>query len=188
MRTEITNALNNRKEATAKQIAEDTGLELKDVINEINAMHRDGEVEREKRKGNEYTYWLSNPAVAAADSATEEKVPVFNFEAVKETIDEVIQETASANETHTDTDQIQIAEDVVAEPQLPAETFATVLVEKAIQILAEQLPKDVSLGIFSDGTIDVLDSATDTTYLCKPSELRDLLGCFHTLNSYKQAA
>ena len=65
MRDAITKIL-NRGEATAKAIAKAAGIELGDVLKVLNAMHRDAEVEREKRNGNEYVYWLATPSKPSA--------------------------------------------------------------------------------------------------------------------------
>lgn len=69
MRNAIKQELARRGEATAKQVADALGLEVKDVTIELNHMKADAEVEREKKKGNEYTWWLAQPLPALQTSA-----------------------------------------------------------------------------------------------------------------------
>jgi DNA-binding Lrp family transcriptional regulator len=61
VRAEIEKYLDAAKEASAKRIAERIGMPHLDVAKELNRMHADGVIEREKRKGagNEYLYWLA---------------------------------------------------------------------------------------------------------------------------------
>lgn len=62
MRPLIEQHLSARGEATAKQMTAALGLEVKDVLRELNAMLGEALVEREKRGGNEYVYWLTSPS------------------------------------------------------------------------------------------------------------------------------
>lgn len=59
MRHDILKYLRTVASSTAKMIAERIGVDRFDVARELNALHADGIVEREKRNGNEYAYWLS---------------------------------------------------------------------------------------------------------------------------------
>ena len=62
MRSAITTYLEGSPEATARNVAAAVGIEIKDALKELNAMLRDGCVERENRGGNEYAYWLAAPS------------------------------------------------------------------------------------------------------------------------------
>lgn len=73
MRDAITKALASG-EATTKAVAKRAGLDLADVLKTLGHMQRDAEVEREKRHGNEYVYWLAKPSAAVAKP--EVSVPV----------------------------------------------------------------------------------------------------------------
>ena len=64
LRQEIAQHLANSGEATAKQIAEAILQEKVEVARALNDMHKSAEVEREKKRGNEYVYWLSAAAAA----------------------------------------------------------------------------------------------------------------------------
>jgi hypothetical protein len=61
MRADIETYLEAATEASAKRISGRIGMPHLDVAKELNRMHADGVVEREKRKGggNEYLYWLA---------------------------------------------------------------------------------------------------------------------------------
>jgi predicted transcriptional regulator len=61
MRDEIVKYLGTVATSTAKTIAERIGVDRQAVAIELNHMHTDTLVEREKRGGggNEYVYWLS---------------------------------------------------------------------------------------------------------------------------------
>jgi len=61
VRDEIEKYLGAVSEASAKRISERIGLPQFDVAKEMNRMHADGVIEREKRTGggNEYVYWLA---------------------------------------------------------------------------------------------------------------------------------
>lgn len=61
MRDEIVKYLGTVLNSTAKTISERIGADRFEVSKELNAMHADGLVEREKRGGggNEYHYWLA---------------------------------------------------------------------------------------------------------------------------------
>lgn len=78
MRADIETYLEAANEATAKRISERIGLPHFDVAKELNRMHADGVIEREKRKGggNEYVYWLArrNPPVPAKPEPAQEVV------------------------------------------------------------------------------------------------------------------
>lgn len=86
MRSDIEAYLSVVKEATAKTICSKIGVPHLDVLREMNKMHAEGVVEREKRKGggNEYVYWLSSADVpdvaptgaAKADGGTESAAAV----------------------------------------------------------------------------------------------------------------
>lgn len=72
MRSDIEMFLEVAAEASAKTIANRTGLPQEEVAKEMHHMHADGIVEREKRKGggNEYVHWLARgnqPGPAAKD-------------------------------------------------------------------------------------------------------------------------
>ena len=67
LRQEITQHLASTGEATAKQIAEAILQEKVEVARVLNDMHKSAEVEREKKRGNEYVYWLSAAAAAPDD-------------------------------------------------------------------------------------------------------------------------
>lgn len=73
MKDEILKYLRTVSSATAKTIAERIGADRFDVARELNALHAEGTVEREKRNGNEYAYWLTladgDHAVALAAAA-----------------------------------------------------------------------------------------------------------------------
>lgn len=75
MRADIETYLKATSEASAKRISERIGMPHLDVAKELNRMHADGVVEREKRKGggNEYVYWLArvdaSPAAVRAPDA-----------------------------------------------------------------------------------------------------------------------
>jgi DNA-binding Lrp family transcriptional regulator len=58
MKEDILKYLGTATEATAKTIADRLGLPSLEVLRELNAMIKDGAVEREMRKG-EYAYWLT---------------------------------------------------------------------------------------------------------------------------------
>lgn len=60
MRSEIETYLGTVVDSTAKKISINVGLPQLDVAKELNRMHTEGVVEREKRAGggNEYAYWL----------------------------------------------------------------------------------------------------------------------------------
>lgn len=64
LRQEIAQHLASTGEATAKQIAEAILQEKVEVARALNDMHKSAEVEREKKRGNEYVYWLSAAAAA----------------------------------------------------------------------------------------------------------------------------
>ncbi|CAM2167898.1 1-pyrroline-5-carboxylate dehydrogenase [Burkholderia latens] len=69
MRSDIETYLGTVVDSTAKKISTNVGLDQLSVAKELNRMHADGVVEREKRNGNEYAYWLTRgekvaPAVA----------------------------------------------------------------------------------------------------------------------------
>jgi DNA-binding Lrp family transcriptional regulator len=66
MREQIEEYLRTVAHSTAKTIAERIGLPQLDVAHELNRMARDGVVEREKRKGSEYVYWLARVDVTSA--------------------------------------------------------------------------------------------------------------------------
>jgi predicted transcriptional regulator len=173
MRTDITKILQRpRTEITAREIADELGLEVKDVAIELNAMLKDGLVEREKRKGNEYTYWLANPAKNA------ESIPIFHNHDSNAVITEVATKYA---------EEKKATKVPYTEPQLIAVQVDTDL-EHAIAYIAKTLPEGVSIGIFSDGSIDVVDASTDISYSPTPSTLRDFLDCFHKLQAYQQTA
>lgn len=76
MRADIETYLEAANEATAKRISERIGLPHLEVAKELNRMHADGVIEREKRKGggNEYVYWLArrNPPVPAKPKPDQE--------------------------------------------------------------------------------------------------------------------
>lgn len=74
LRHEITQHLASTGEATAKQIAEAVLKEKVEVARALNDMHKSAEVEREKKRGNEYVYWLS--AAAAAPKKADAGIPV----------------------------------------------------------------------------------------------------------------
>jgi DNA-binding Lrp family transcriptional regulator len=59
MRDDILKYLRTVSSSTAKTISDRIGAERLDVARELNALHADGIVEREKRNGNEYAYWLT---------------------------------------------------------------------------------------------------------------------------------
>lgn len=59
MRDDILKYLRSVASSTAKAISESIRAERLDVAKELNALHSEGFVEREKRKGDEYTYWLT---------------------------------------------------------------------------------------------------------------------------------
>lgn len=60
MRDEIAKYLGTVAHSTARTIADKIGSDRLDVARELNSMHGDAIVEREKRQGsNEYLYWLS---------------------------------------------------------------------------------------------------------------------------------
>lgn len=59
MKDDILKYLRTVTAATAKAIADRIGVDRLDVARELNALHADGIVEREKRNGNEYAYWLT---------------------------------------------------------------------------------------------------------------------------------
>lgn len=67
LRQEIAQHLASTGEATAKQIAEAILQEKVEVARVLNDMHKSAEVEREKKRGNEYVYWLSAAAAAPDD-------------------------------------------------------------------------------------------------------------------------
>ena len=64
LRQEIAQHLASTGEATAKQIAEAILQEKVEVARALNDMHKSAEAEREKKRGNEYVYWLSAAAAA----------------------------------------------------------------------------------------------------------------------------
>jgi hypothetical protein len=73
MKTEIDHgtieaALIKLGDASAREIAIDTGLEAKDITHTLNDMRSAAAVEREKR-GNEYVYWLTTTASAKPKAA-----------------------------------------------------------------------------------------------------------------------
>ncbi len=76
MRADIETHLEAADEATAKRISERIGLPHLEVAKELNRMHADGVIEREKRKGggNEYVYWLArrNPPVSTKPESAQE--------------------------------------------------------------------------------------------------------------------
>lgn len=71
LRAEIGQYLDRVGEATAKDVADAVLHEKLTVVRALNEMRNDTEVEREKKRGNEYVYWL------VADA----KVPVSKAEA-----------------------------------------------------------------------------------------------------------
>ncbi|MBR8141181.1 1-pyrroline-5-carboxylate dehydrogenase [Burkholderia vietnamiensis] len=73
MRSDIETYLGKVVDSTAKKIAANVGLDQLDVAKELNRMHADGVVEREKRNGNEYAYWLTRGEKVAPSAA--ENVP-----------------------------------------------------------------------------------------------------------------
>lgn len=228
MRTEIRKVLEQKSVATAKHVAHAAGLELKDVLAELNKMHADGEVEREKRNGNEYSYWLTASAPASDATATVASNQNSLQDEMKDVIAEVATESAAAtpaacrdcqgsgkvrkiyssdlqachcaagekfrpdqiaSETTAAAEQVTEATGAELDPvPVIPQPIIFVTVEAAIQFLAEQLPQGVSLGIFSDGSIDLTDGESGNTYLPTPETLRDCLDCFHKLQAYKQAA
>ncbi|MEI1327195.1 hypothetical protein V8G45_27560 [Klebsiella pneumoniae] len=74
MRTDIETYLGTVTASTAKKISTNVGLDQLSVAKELNRMHADGVVEREKRNGNEYAYWLVRGKQAAPAAA--ENVPM----------------------------------------------------------------------------------------------------------------
>lgn len=74
MNADIETFLDVAKEATAKRIAERISMPHLDVAKELNRMHADGVVEREKRKGggNEYVYWLARADVQVKSTTDDE--------------------------------------------------------------------------------------------------------------------
>lgn len=68
MKADIEKYLDVAKEATAKRISDRIGMPHLEVAKELNRMHAEGIVEREKRKGggNEYVYWLARASVPAS--------------------------------------------------------------------------------------------------------------------------
>lgn len=86
MQSDIETYLEVANEATAKRISERIGLPQLEVAKELNRMHADGVIEREKRKGggNEYVYWLARgkagampaPAPAPAEASVAAVEPV----------------------------------------------------------------------------------------------------------------
>lgn len=77
MSAEIEKYLGTVMESTAKTIASRIGLDQLDVARELNRMKTDGIVEREKRHGNEYVYWLVRvDAPTALAAAPEVAAPV----------------------------------------------------------------------------------------------------------------
>jgi len=73
MRSDIETYLGTVVDSTAKKISTNVGLDQLDVAKELNRMHADGVVEREKRNGNEYAYWLTRGE--KAEPAAAENVP-----------------------------------------------------------------------------------------------------------------
>lgn len=61
MRDDIIKYLGTVMQSTAKTISQRVGMDQLDVARELNHMHADGVVEREKKQGggNEYHYWLT---------------------------------------------------------------------------------------------------------------------------------
>ncbi|MGA7781142.1 MAG: 1-pyrroline-5-carboxylate dehydrogenase [Paraburkholderia sp.] len=82
MRADIEKYLGTVQQSTAKTIASRVGLPQLDVTRELNAMIKDGTLEREMSKG-EYAYWLSRgeaPKPAPAASTVEcNPVPVLSL-------------------------------------------------------------------------------------------------------------
>jgi len=75
MRDDILKYLRTVSSSTAKTISERIGVDRFEVAKELNALHADGTVEREKRGGNEYAYWLTlvdrDPVPRPADAKPE---------------------------------------------------------------------------------------------------------------------
>jgi hypothetical protein len=71
VRADIEKFLGTVTEATAKAISNRIGMPQLDVAKELNRMHGEGAVEREKRKGggNEYVYWLAAGEAKLAPAA-----------------------------------------------------------------------------------------------------------------------
>ncbi|WP_156432277.1 MULTISPECIES: 1-pyrroline-5-carboxylate dehydrogenase [unclassified Burkholderia] len=87
MRSEIETYLGTVVDSTAKKISINVGLPQLDVAKELNRMHTEGVVEREKRAGggNEYAYWLVRGKQAAPAAA--ENVPMA-VGIVEQTVDQ----------------------------------------------------------------------------------------------------
>lgn len=69
LRNEIAQHLADVGEATAKQLAEALIQDRLAVAHTLNDMVKDAEVEREKKRGNEYVYWLSAAGAAPKQEA-----------------------------------------------------------------------------------------------------------------------
>lgn len=74
LRSEIAQHLADVGEATAKQLTEALIQDRLAVTHALHDMVKDAEVEREKKRGNEYVYWLS--AVGVAPKKPAEPAPL----------------------------------------------------------------------------------------------------------------
>jgi hypothetical protein len=185
MRTEIRKVLEQKSVATAKHVAHASGLELKDVLAELNKMHADGEVEREKRNGNEYSYWLTATAPTKQEATPDASAPVTSNQAslqeVKEVINEVAQEAAAA--ATFEEVEIHHAPAVLASPA-PIAPITFTQLEAAIQHIVEQLEEGIGIEIYSDGSIGVLDLKADQGYGPAINDVADCLDTIKKLRTY----
>ncbi len=96
----IETALLKLGEATARQIADETGLEAKDVTRALNTMLT-GAVEREKR-GNEYVYWLTTASAPTKPTAKPRAAAVAVFSALETGTDPVPDLTEQLRQAHAE--------------------------------------------------------------------------------------
>lgn len=116
MREDIEKYLGTVQQSTAKTIASRVGLPQLEVTRELNAMTKDGALEREMVKG-EYAYWISRgevPTAAPKASATD-RVPV---------------------ECNPPATFAPIAKQEAEQPASPADVAATALAAKTQELLS----------------------------------------------------
>ncbi len=185
MRDAITHELAAVGELTAKGIAAALDFEVADVIKELNDMLKNGLVERTKRYGNEYTYWLTQPVVA-----TSNEIPVFagakpgsgagsltgttsspGAAAISYTADSAaaVQELANALDTiNTLTTELQTLRGQIED----ARDWRNYSIEGAIKAVQSVLEDGIFLTVHSD-SLTVF--AFDNGYSAKPDELVEVV-------------
>ncbi|HDR9029928.1 TPA: 1-pyrroline-5-carboxylate dehydrogenase [Burkholderia vietnamiensis] len=144
MKEDIERYLGRSSEATAKSIANGTGLPQLDVTKELNRMLGCGTVEREKRAGggNEYVYWLVRGTLSAAVPRDAASAPAADpsqdaLAVAKPTLAEVIASVPPAAIGHIE--NAQVIADLRAEVERLVAANEALVADAASQISQLQI-------------------------------------------------